>query len=911
MKKILLVLGILVFATGAYSQRISEEVVEKVIRTAVKVVPVDNDLERIGWTGSGTIISPDGYILTNFHVIEDRNGRASPYAEIRITENLNELPEHQYYAEYINGSQDDDLAILKIVADKDGSYLPDDIDPFPYLQMGDVESLKPLDSIYVFGYPGVSGSSMTITQGVISGFTGESKYRGGNRWVKTDAQIAKGNSGGTGINSEGVLVAIPTAVNFENFQRDENSDILFQNQNILRPASMAIDLLRDIPTVEYTYRAKQEKGLAYNLYEHVDYELLAGKLQENILVSDNVSSDTAHIYKFDTYDLYNDTENYQFYLGMSDELEVTVYDENLNSIILLEESEYREPFFTLNLQKDKQYYISIEVDSRSHTDKYQYILGYFPLKPVEASMGSGGTGGTFDLKPYEIGYVTKLKMYEGSEINAKAQVIDGYGKIDNINIYPMDDIGINAEGREREIEKGSYVEGLNPLKEGEYIFLSYLDGYSWEEEQTLKVDVHLPYEVFGDREVGINYPTLAIRISPSSGAKFFIDVEQGRVIKGTGLIDIIRGGFPYVVVRDAETKEVVYDGRELAERPIQAISIKDFTIPKTGRYEITLDVKPEEEGVFTSTVLSYELHYIDTTPSPTPSVTAPSTAPPPPPEVVAPPQSTSVTGTIENDVNANYDLHVFDDYSAEYKPTITGSRQIVDINYQNNKWYFVTRRGMPQRSYISPKSMSQAEIADIVADTRPREGNRITHYLSNHPQWFIRIEDTDYKVEDQKVSYSNNLNDFIAWLKAELQNGYVPTSISVTGSINNALWHGVVTKSEEAEDEWVFITNDDTFSSYTRGELQEPLIYASLKSKTDYRVETGYKARLLAINGDETLYVWKKGLSNDPTKTFVLTQHKNESEAQSYLRTNGDYFWLIDTAVDKFGRVYTVTYENK
>ncbi|MBU2101617.1 trypsin-like peptidase domain-containing protein [Patescibacteria group bacterium] len=68
------------------------------------------------------------------------------------------------------------------------------------------------DHITVLGYPGIGGDTLTVTDGIVSGF----EFREGARYIKTSAKIDQGNSGGIAIKDSGCLVGIPTYVQFQN-----------------------------------------------------------------------------------------------------------------------------------------------------------------------------------------------------------------------------------------------------------------------------------------------------------------------------------------------------------------------------------------------------------------------------------------------------------------------------------------------------------------------------------------------------------------------------------------------------------------------------------------------------------------------------------------------------------------------
>ncbi|GAB4539024.1 MAG: DegQ family serine endoprotease [Thermodesulfovibrionia bacterium] len=139
--------------------------------------------------GSGVIVSPDGYIITNSHVVE----RAD---EIKVT-----LYENRSYKGRVVGSdKKTDIAIIKI-----------DADALPAIRWGDSDRLQVGEFVLAFGNP--YGLSHTVTMGIISALgranVGIADYED---FIQTDAAINPGNSGGPLVNIKGELVGINTAI---------------------------------------------------------------------------------------------------------------------------------------------------------------------------------------------------------------------------------------------------------------------------------------------------------------------------------------------------------------------------------------------------------------------------------------------------------------------------------------------------------------------------------------------------------------------------------------------------------------------------------------------------------------------------------------------------------------------------
>lgn len=208
---------------------LSPEQIDRITRAAVQIIAAQEQRGSLepAWSGSGTIISPTGEIVTNCHVACE-----APVLVISLTTNPDLPPEPSYIAEITYYDQDIDLAILQIKTDMEGNPVsPTDL---PYLDIGDSNSLILGDPIRIFGYPGVGGETITYTSGSVAGF--ESANVGGSSQrviIKTDASIASGNSGGTAVDLFGMLVGIPTSVN-----PDLREGVTIGSIGVLRPVNL-------------------------------------------------------------------------------------------------------------------------------------------------------------------------------------------------------------------------------------------------------------------------------------------------------------------------------------------------------------------------------------------------------------------------------------------------------------------------------------------------------------------------------------------------------------------------------------------------------------------------------------------------------------------------------------------------
>ncbi|MFN8634857.1 MAG: trypsin-like peptidase domain-containing protein [Chloroflexota bacterium] len=162
--------------------------------------------------GSGSIFTSKGHILTNFHVVSDEttgklvNGGNNVIIAVPPAEGENAQP--KYRAKVADFDPKLDLAVIQLLAMADGAPLPADLGLTP-IPIGSSKSVNIGDTIIIIGFPGLGGSSLTVTRGIHSGISRLSDDPGS--FIKTDTEINRGNSGGTAINAAGELIGIPTA----------------------------------------------------------------------------------------------------------------------------------------------------------------------------------------------------------------------------------------------------------------------------------------------------------------------------------------------------------------------------------------------------------------------------------------------------------------------------------------------------------------------------------------------------------------------------------------------------------------------------------------------------------------------------------------------------------------------------
>ena len=141
--------------------------------------------------GSGVIVSPEGYLLTNHHVVE-----GATEIEVQLADG------RQTRARVVGSDSETDIAVLKI-----------DLGQLPTITLGDVRALRVGDAVLAIGNPFNVGQ--TVTAGIVSALDRTQTQAGSSpfqNFIQTDAAINPGNSGGALVDAQGHLVGINTAI---------------------------------------------------------------------------------------------------------------------------------------------------------------------------------------------------------------------------------------------------------------------------------------------------------------------------------------------------------------------------------------------------------------------------------------------------------------------------------------------------------------------------------------------------------------------------------------------------------------------------------------------------------------------------------------------------------------------------
>lgn len=149
--------------------------------------------QEVEGIGSGFIINEDGYILTNYHVIEGAQ-------EVTVT--LSDKRDVQ--AKVVNYDQNQDIAMLKIVDDS--------IKVPAVVELGDSDALQPGETVLAIGTPLSKDLSQTVTNGIVSAMNRNVETESGVKLnlIQTNTAINPGNSGGPLVNAKGQVIGINT-----------------------------------------------------------------------------------------------------------------------------------------------------------------------------------------------------------------------------------------------------------------------------------------------------------------------------------------------------------------------------------------------------------------------------------------------------------------------------------------------------------------------------------------------------------------------------------------------------------------------------------------------------------------------------------------------------------------------------
>lgn len=175
-----------------YSTKIVRERINPLLRQFFPNLPEQERESRQQGLGSGVIVTADGYILTNHHVVE-----GADELKVALTD------DREFIAKVVGTDPKTDVAVVKIDADK-----------LPFVTLADSDKLRVGDVVFAVGNPLDVGQ--TVTMGIVSAKNRNVKILeevgGYEDYIQTDAAINMGNSGGALIDARGRLVGVNSAI---------------------------------------------------------------------------------------------------------------------------------------------------------------------------------------------------------------------------------------------------------------------------------------------------------------------------------------------------------------------------------------------------------------------------------------------------------------------------------------------------------------------------------------------------------------------------------------------------------------------------------------------------------------------------------------------------------------------------
>jgi len=166
--------------------------------------------------GSGVIVDPEGYILTNYHVVQ-----GADKVRVRLSGDGNK----EYPAKIVGFDQETDIAVIKIDSERALTAVP----------LGNSDDAEVGDWVLAIGSP--FGLDATVTAGIIS-YKGRPGMQQFQRFLQTDAAINRGNSGGPLVNLAGQVIGINTAI--------VSSQGVYAGVGFALPSNIAIDVYNQI-----------------------------------------------------------------------------------------------------------------------------------------------------------------------------------------------------------------------------------------------------------------------------------------------------------------------------------------------------------------------------------------------------------------------------------------------------------------------------------------------------------------------------------------------------------------------------------------------------------------------------------------------------------------------------------------
>jgi serine protease Do len=350
-------------------------------------------------TGSGVIISEDGYIVTNNHVIKDAT-------ELEVTLNNNKT----YKAKLVGTDSKMDIALLKVDADE----------KLPYATFGNSDNMKVGEWVLAVGNP--YNLTSTVTAGIVSAKARDLSNNGIQSFIQTDAAVNPGNSGGALVNTRGELIGINTMISSQTGS--------YVGYSFAVPSNLARKIVEDL--MEYGNVQRGVLGIEGGELNSMAAKERGIKQTTGVLVgkvSKNSGAESAGIKAGDIITKLDDKSVMSF-------ADLTSY---INT---------KRPNDAVNvgvIRNDKSMSISVKLSKK---EMINYEIKGIELEDIDNA----------DMKKFRIDYGVKIKDISNEELSEYSDQLKGgvILRIDNVKITDIETInkviGKKSENQRSQIE---------------------------------------------------------------------------------------------------------------------------------------------------------------------------------------------------------------------------------------------------------------------------------------------------------------------------------------------------------------------------------------------------------------------------------------------------------------------------
>ena len=349
-----------------------------------------------GWTGSGSVISSDGLILTNAHVVLSDKFYDVQDLVVAFTVNPDYPAEPRYYAEVMQVNEGLDLAVIRVTTDLNRNPVDRATLGLPAVALGDSDALELGGDLTIMGYPGIGGATITLTSGKVGGFTSESGV-GQRAFIKTSATISGGNSGGLAVNANEELIGVPTQLGYGGDDQyvdcrvlaDTNRDGYVDDNDSCIPTGGFINALRPVKLALPLIEAARRGEVNFIAAEQVPQAAPPVQTSGTLLLQDDFANSSSGWTTQNTETGFSNYQNGQYVIGVDQpnyDLWSNYENQQFSDLIInvdvniIRSASGTGGFGVMCRYIDSENYYKLEVDEDGYFIIYKYLGGeYYAL----------------------------------------------------------------------------------------------------------------------------------------------------------------------------------------------------------------------------------------------------------------------------------------------------------------------------------------------------------------------------------------------------------------------------------------------------------------------------------------------------------------------------------------------------